>query len=678
MENSNWNTRINIILRDIYGEEIFKVNLEKYIKSIVDELISEPKDEDIKDYISKFLSRIEIVGFQKQYDAVSKIGSEIGMAILLITQGKFGEAEKILNESLKHAKQEYAFPHIGDIYHNWAKLEEQRALKEKDPQERFKHIYNSLGRAINSLNIRWFTRKFPNGEDRLAYSFDFLGGFFCSYFGRLKESRTLLLIGLVIRCKLEEILETAQSLFALAILENYTALLYDQNNDLHFEHINRCIKLLELSKVLFINVNSRQAKDIDECFSRLKETGYNRQLISEKDFIDKSLDRSYPIEKSKTEKTLKFDLNFNLDSKLKNMAKMAANLIKMSEISETHNFEDLQRMHSLSQTANKAFADFANLDSSYSSSFDFTNIQQPEISSDYYRRLAEQTNQYCDNLQKFIKEYKIQLRAIEDNGTCRLEEKVKIPAGTFIIGSSQEEIDSILLDFPDVRPDYISDEFPTRQMKAKSFYIDKYPVTNLRYQEFINANGYKSKKYWSKEGWQFIQTNGYDRPAFWELPNYSDPNQPVVGVSWYEAEAFARWVGGRLPTEAEWEWAAHGNTRMRYTWGNKFDPQNCCFIQGTLLSSVLARVGSFPKGASLFGIMDLCGTVWEWCEDWYRPNSVYELPQWKHRLNLSPNNKVLKGGSFIRDPLCLRISHRNCMHPSARSNEFGFRCVWDI
>ena len=154
------------------------------------------------------------------------------------------------------------------------------------------------------------------------------------------------------------------------------------------------------------------------------------------------------------------------------------------------------------------------------------------------------------------------------------------PEGEFVMGSQEEG----------------TDRYPAHSVHLDAYYIDQYEVTNSQYEQFILQGGYQKKNFWSEQGWRFIQENEIDRPLGIEKTRYNGPNQPVVGVSWYEAEAYARWTNKRLPTEAEWEKAARGVDGRRYPWGNQMDFSR--IVYSMVDNRRTFPVGSFPAGVS--------------------------------------------------------------------------------
>ena len=122
---------------------------------------------------------------------------------------------------------------------------------------------------------------------------------------------------------------------------------------------------------------------------------------------------------------------------------------------------------------------------------------------------------------------------------------------------------------------FLYGEQKTRESIDYDYWIDKYPVTNQQYGAFIAAGGYASQQYWSSEGWEWKTQNNLTAPRYWNDVKWNKANHPVVGVTYYEAEAYAKWTGKRLPTEQEWEKAARGEDGREYPWGDQFDKEKC-------------------------------------------------------------------------------------------------------
>jgi formylglycine-generating enzyme required for sulfatase activity len=190
-----------------------------------------------------------------------------------------------------------------------------------------------------------------------------------------------------------------------------------------------------------------------------------------------------------------------------------------------------------------------------------------------------------------------------------------------------------------------ADETPQGQVTLPAYYIDKYPVTNRQFYDFVITAGYKPEGNWDK----------YYSPATADLP--------VRGVSWNDAEAFARWAGKRLPSEAEWEKAARGPDGRTYPWGEEWSSE--ILPRGDFNYYVIAA----PKAASPYGVMALSGTVWQWTSSWYAP--------YPFDAGARSDKRVLRGGCYSNGKSIVRAANRYAESPNVALNTFGFRCARD-
>jgi len=199
-------------------------------------------------------------------------------------------------------------------------------------------------------------------------------------------------------------------------------------------------------------------------------------------------------------------------------------------------------------------------------------------------------------------------------------------------------------------------ERPQHVVFLDAFYIDKYEVTNAQYKQFMDEKGYKA-------------------PAYWDDPKYNAPNQPVVCVSWEDANAYAKWAGARLSTEAEWEKAARGGlVGKKYPGGDDIthDDANYAGTGGKDVWDGLAPVGSFaPNGYDLY---DMEGNVWEWCSDWYDSNYYATSPK-SNPTGPASGYRVLRGGSWGTDDGYLRVASSGDDDPAGIDGGIGFRCA---
>ena len=221
---------------------------------------------------------------------------------------------------------------------------------------------------------------------------------------------------------------------------------------------------------------------------------------------------------------------------------------------------------------------------------------------------------------------------------------VLVPRGEFTMGSKEH-----------------SDETP-HQVVLDAYYIDKYEVSNREYKEFMKATGHPA-------------------PAYWDDPRLNKPEQPVVGVNWYDASKFCESKGKRLPTEAEWERAAKGPDGTHYPWGHKLDKTKANYGQNV---GKTVPVNSYPEGVSGYGAHHMAGNVFEWVIDWYDPGYFKVSPAMNplgpatgiNFANQGPV-KVLKGGSWLAPSSSLHTSHRFWNQPENNSYGvgLGFRCA---
>ncbi|MFJ9021924.1 ergothioneine biosynthesis protein EgtB [Streptomyces sp. NPDC102259] len=254
--------------------------------------------------------------------------------------------------------------------------------------------------------------------------------------------------------------------------------------------------------------------------------------------------------------------------------------------------------------------------------------------------------------------------------------EVLVPGGPFTMGTSGE-------------PWALDNERPAHRREVAPFHIDTTPVTNGAYQAFIEDGGYDDERWWTKEGWTHLRHSGIRAPLFWHrdggqwlrrrfgVTEVVPPDEPVLHVCWYEADAYARWAGRRLPTEAEWEKAARFDPAtggsMRYPWGDADPaPEHANLGQRHLRP---APAGSYPAGESPLGVRQLIGDVWEWTSSDFLPYPGFRMFPYKEysEVFFGPEYKVLRGGSFAVDPVACRGTFRNWDYPIRRQIFSGFR-----
>ncbi len=232
-----------------------------------------------------------------------------------------------------------------------------------------------------------------------------------------------------------------------------------------------------------------------------------------------------------------------------------------------------------------------------------------------------------------------------------------------------------------------ADSKPIHPVTLSDFRIGKYPVTNAQFRLFVQGDGYTNRAYWKyDEGWDWKNRNEITKPRFWDDPQWNLENHPVVGVSWYEADAYCEWLNQRLengdwrfrlPTEAEWEkaasWDSAKKSKRVYAWGDEFDGQ-----KGNVSASEIGRtsvVGLFGNYPSPCGAMDMTGNVWEWCADWYDGKYYENPPQENPQGPSSGIYRVLRGAAFPNGADYARCAFRNWYRPDPRLNHLGFRVV---
>lgn len=258
--------------------------------------------------------------------------------------------------------------------------------------------------------------------------------------------------------------------------------------------------------------------------------------------------------------------------------------------------------------------------------------------------------------------------------------EVLVPGGPFTMGTSTE-------------PWALDNERPAHRREVAPFFLDTTPVTNAAYQQFIDDGGYRDPRWWQPRGWDMVQTDSLAAPLFWRREGGQwlrrrfgvvEPvpdGEPVLHVSWFEADAYARWAGRRLPTEAEWEKAARhdpatGRSR-RHPWGDQDPgPAHANLGQRHLRP---APAGSYPPGQSPLGIRQLMGDVWEWTASDFLPYPGFVAFPYREysEVFFGGDYKVLRGGAFSVDPVACRGTFRNWDHPVRRQIFSGFRTARD-
>jgi serine/threonine-protein kinase len=204
--------------------------------------------------------------------------------------------------------------------------------------------------------------------------------------------------------------------------------------------------------------------------------------------------------------------------------------------------------------------------------------------------------------------------------------------------------------------EYVLGAEPVHRVVLSAFWIAKYSVTNEQYSRFLLENPQALK------------------PGYWEDKGFNAPNQPVVGVSWEEAQGYCRWAGLELPSEAQWEAAARGTDRRRFPWGDaEPTPEHANFDNREKRTT---PVGAYPKGAGPFGTLDQAGNVWEWCLDVWDPAAYRERDGKQDPVSTTgdPAARCLRGGSWVLPAGDLAAACRLWSSASDRYWVIGFRC----
>jgi formylglycine-generating enzyme required for sulfatase activity len=246
-------------------------------------------------------------------------------------------------------------------------------------------------------------------------------------------------------------------------------------------------------------------------------------------------------------------------------------------------------------------------------------------------------------------------------------EFVAVPAGPFLMGSSD---DDELAD---------DDEKPQHELTLDTYWIGKTEVTNAQFRPFVEGDGYTNRDYWTEAGWQWKEEEGIVQPRYWDDAEWNGADQPVVGISWYEAVAYARWLSAqtgqalRLPTEAEWEKAARGPDGLMYPWGDAWEEGRANTEEAGIGKTT--PVGSYPEGLSPYGALDMAGNVWEWTATKWRKDYPYTVEdEWTAEYLAGDNARMLRGGSWFNEQKFVRGADRpNDGLPRDRGVNLGLR-----
>lgn len=229
------------------------------------------------------------------------------------------------------------------------------------------------------------------------------------------------------------------------------------------------------------------------------------------------------------------------------------------------------------------------------------------------------------------------------------ESMVLIPAGYFILGDNASADRSV---------------HPARKIFLNAYLIDKYEVTFAQFYKFVDATGHRKPRL---AGYLAVGSDG--------LPLLMNPFNPVVGVSWDDAREYCVWKGKRLPSEAEWEKAAKGDSVRKWPWGNEENPMNGNFVGDQDGYFYTSPVGSFKNDKSPYGVYDMAGNAMEWVNDWYQENAYQSLDTMNPKGPDSGQLKVIRGGSWNDSIKMGQVINRFKMTPEYRDVTIGFRCA---
>ena len=248
--------------------------------------------------------------------------------------------------------------------------------------------------------------------------------------------------------------------------------------------------------------------------------------------------------------------------------------------------------------------------------------------------------------------------------------QVWVPSGSFVIGTDETDPTGELAPPTWARFELASERPAHEVALSAGYWIDKTEVTNEAFQAFVDAGGYQERSLWSDAGWTWV--SGLDATALPVACVDAQPNHPRVCTTWYEAEAYAAWRGGALPTEAQWEFAARGPSSSIFPWGDDWDAAKANVVD----SAELTAVASYPDGASWVGALDMSGNAMEWAADWYS-GSYYK--QQVRDDPTGPNvgtKKVEKGGWWGSVPYVARAAYRHFEDPPTyQDHHIGVRIV---
>jgi len=282
-----------------------------------------------------------------------------------------------------------------------------------------------------------------------------------------------------------------------------------------------------------------------------------------------------------------------------------------------------------------------------------------------------------------------------------VEGMAEVEGGLFCLGYGAEVAGELMYgsgaagETPAVAAFAFDNEKPAHQVFLQDFAIDRAPVSNGDFLQFIRDGGYRDFRWWFSEGWQVVSKEQWQAPLYWEVrdgqwmirdfngfhPVESKADEPVSHVSYYEASAYAKWAEKRLPSEAEWEKAAcfdpTTGDRRAFPWGDDIATNS----KANLLESEhwgVTPIGAFPDGKGRYGCHQMIGDVWEWTSSDYVPYPGFKSEFDEYNDKWFVNQKILRGGSYATPQLHIRTTYRNFFHAHERWMISGFRCARDL
>ena len=233
-------------------------------------------------------------------------------------------------------------------------------------------------------------------------------------------------------------------------------------------------------------------------------------------------------------------------------------------------------------------------------------------------------------------------------------------------------------------------EKPTFEVKVDDFSVSKYCITQGQYKKFLDSGGYNNKNYWCPEGWRWKEKNKIKLPLYWEYVSGTgklmklkwgvlvniEHNEPICNISWYEANAYCRWANCRLPTEAEWEYLATNGGTTKYPWGDN-KPDNSLANLNYYYDGVV-DVNKYSEGCNQFGVQQLFGNLWEWCQEPIYPYNGFQIDPVYREMSYPffGFKKICRGGAWCVPDYLINSKYRNAQSPDCRIQYIGFRtCI---